>query len=341
MASALEQERRSDDPDLLAAHWDLGRLVDGEGEAGLSRLLDDAERRAMAFASAHTGRVAEFDGEDLIAAISELEEIRKLLCRARCYAKLTFAADTTDPAHGALLQGTEERSAMIEPRLVFFDLEWIGVEDARADALLEGVGEQAGFPAHYLRRIRASRPYRLSAAEERVLAETAVTRLSGWQRLYNESAAALRVELGGESLAVDTALGRFESPDRDVRRAAADAVAVGLADGIDVRAFCLNMVLQEKAVDDRLRGYPNWLTRRHLENEASDEEVHALLHAVQSRSDIPRRWYRLSSGNRDRRLLRFLADRRRDRGPLLRGTLDRRAGSSRQTRRRVLHRRGA
>lgn len=295
MATAVEQDDTSEDPDLLAAEWDLEPLVGGGGEAGLTRLLDDADTRAAAFAGAYTGRVAELDSDGLIAAVGELEEIRKLLYRARCYAELRFAADTSDPAHGALLQGTEERRATIEPLLLFFDLEWIGLEDAQADALLEAAGEPVGFPAHHLRRIRASRRYRLSAREERVLAETVVTRLSAWQRMYNESSAALRVELDGVRVPVETAMCRFEWPDRDVRRAAADAVAVTLADGIDARAFCLNMVLGEKAVDDRLRGYPHWLARRHLENEASDEEVRALLHAVGSRHDIPRRWNRLKA----------------------------------------------
>ena len=51
----------------------------------------------------------------------------------------------------------------------------------------------------------------------------------------------------------------------------------------------------DKAIDDRLRHYDNWLAARNLANEASDESVQALLSAVRNRYEIARRWYRLKA----------------------------------------------
>ena len=48
------------DPDLAAVEWNLDPLLDGA--AGVDALLDEALRRADAFAEAHAGRVAELDG---------------------------------------------------------------------------------------------------------------------------------------------------------------------------------------------------------------------------------------------------------------------------------------
>jgi oligoendopeptidase F len=53
--------------------------------------------------------------------------------------------------------------------------------------------------------------------------------------------------------------------------------------------------MHDKAVDDRLRKYPTWLSARNLANEASDESVQALVDAVRARNDIPRRWYKLKA----------------------------------------------
>src|SRR5262249_29316851 len=50
-----------------------------------------------------------------------------------------------------------------------------------------------------------------------------------------------------------------------------------------------------KATDDRLRGYPTWLSSRNLSNEASDESVQALIEAVRANYDICQRWYRLKA----------------------------------------------
>ncbi|MEA2181364.1 MAG: oligoendopeptidase, partial [Solirubrobacteraceae bacterium] len=120
---------------------------------------------------------------------------------------------------------------------------------------------------------------------------------SAWSRLFSEQVSALSVSLPGqeEPVTLDGALARLMSSDRDVRRGAADAVTDALAPGLRTRAFIFNTLLHDKAVDDRLRKYPNWLADRNLANEASDESVQALLAAVRNRYELPRRWYRLKA----------------------------------------------
>ena len=58
------------------------------------------------------------------------------------------------------------------------------------------------------------------------------------------------------------------------------------------RAYVYNTILLDKSIEDRLRGYPSWISSRNLSNEASDEAVQALIDAVVSRYDVPRRYYR-------------------------------------------------
>src|SRR5256884_9250550 len=91
------------------------------------------------------------------------------------------------------------------------------------------------------------------------------------------------------------ALARLQDPDRDHRRAAAEAVSAALEPGLRTRAFIYNTLIYDKAVEDRLRSYPHWLASRNLENEASDESVTALVEAVRGRYDIAQRWYRLKA----------------------------------------------
>ena len=84
------------------------------------------------------------------------------------------------------------------------------------------------------------------------------------------------------------------SGDREVRRGGR-GVTAALEPGLRTRAFIFNTLLRDKAADDRLRHYPNWLAARNLSNEASDESVQALLSAVRNRYELPRRWYRLKA----------------------------------------------
>src|SRR5680860_594030 len=99
----------------------------------------------------------------------------------------------------------------------------------------------------------------------------------------------------GGPVVLDVALSRLFSPDREVRRTSAEAITAALEPGLRTRAYVFNTLLQDKAVDDRLRSYEHWLASRNLSNEATDESVQALVEAVRGRSELPRRWYRLKA----------------------------------------------
>jgi oligoendopeptidase F len=281
--------------DVEEVAWDLDPLVDGDGPEGADRLLAEADERAARFAETHAGRVAELDGPGLAAAMKELEAIVDLLGRAGSYAMLRFAVDTADPANGALLARVQEKGTAVETKLVFFELEWAAVDDARADELLAADGLDTS--RHHLRTLRRYRPHLLSGPEERLLTEKALTGRDAWTRLFSELTSAIRVELpdAEEPAPLDVALSRLMSPDRELRRTTAEAVTTALEPGLRTRAYVFNTLLLDKTVDDRLRSYPTWIASRNLANEASDESVEAMLKAIRANYDLPQRWYRLKA----------------------------------------------
>jgi oligoendopeptidase F len=282
------------DPELLNSAWDLDPIVDGQGSAGVERLLDEALARGAKFAEEYTGRIASLDGAGLREAMLELAAILELVDRAGSYAMLQFTTDTADPARGALLQLVQERGTTLETQLLFFELEWAALDDQQANALLDS-GADVEFFAHHLRSARRYRPHLLSEPEEKVMAEKSLAASSAWTRLFGEQVSAIRVNLDGEETPLDSALSNLLSPDRERRRSTAEAITAALEPGLRTRGFIYNTLVYDKSVDDRLRHYPNWLAARNLANEASDESVLALIHAVRGRYDIPQRWYRLKA----------------------------------------------
>lgn len=272
--------------------WDLDPLLPQPREAGVAALLDRADEIADELARAR-GRVAAFDAAELAGFMHRFAELHDVVGRAGSYAGLYFSADTTDPARGALLQKVEERSTAITTKLLFFELEWAAVDDARSEELL--ADDRLAFARHHLRSARRYRPHLLTEPEEVVLNEKSVTGRSAWQRLFEEQVSTVTVTLDGREVPLEAGLARLHSPDRDVRRDAADAVTTALAPNLRTRAFILNTLLADKAVDDRLRNYPSWIASRNLANEASDESVQALVDAVQRRYSIPQRWYALKA----------------------------------------------
>ncbi|HVL96237.1 MAG TPA: M3 family oligoendopeptidase [Solirubrobacteraceae bacterium] len=286
------------DPELEQVAWDLSHLLDApdaDPGASVDAMLSGARQRAEAFARAQRGQLGSIDRAGLAAAMRELGDLEEAIGRAFSYAALSFSTNTADPARGALLQRVQEQATQISTLLVFWELEWAALDDARVEELL--AGDELDFCRHHLRSARRYRPHLLSEPEEKIMSEKAVTGRNAWDRLFEEQTSAIEVELpdAGEPVPLEVALSRLSSPDREVRRTAAEAVTAGLAPGLRTRAYVFNTLLADKALDDRLRGYPTWLSSRNLANEASDESVQALVSAVRGRYELPQRWYALKA----------------------------------------------
>lgn len=272
--------------------WDIETLVDGRGEQGVEELLVEARSRAEKLAESK-GKIDSFGVAELAAFLEEYGEVHDLVGRAGSYAHLAFSADTQDPARGSLLQKVQERATDISTLLLFFELEWTKVDDDKANEML--ADPALAFARHHMEVMRRFRDHLLTEPEERILAEKSVTGKSAWARLFSDLTAAMQVEIEGKSVTLEEALSRLSLPDRDARRVAATGITTSLEDGLKTRGFIYNMLLHDKATDDRLRSYDHWLESFNLSQEATDESVQALVDAVRSRYEIAQRWYSLKA----------------------------------------------
>src|SRR5262245_12229506 len=173
--------------------WNLADLYAGADDPRIESDLEGALARAERFAARWRGRLAAVRGAELADAVDELERIQEPVARAASLAGLLFAADTSAPRHGALLQRVQERGSEIRNALVFFELEWVGLDEAAAERLL---ADPALAPRrHWLASLRRYRPHVLSEPEERVLEEAANTGPRAFSRLFDEILGSLRFPL--------------------------------------------------------------------------------------------------------------------------------------------------
>jgi oligoendopeptidase F len=273
--------------------WDLSDLYEALDDPRIDADVAQSEADAVAFRERYHGRVAELGAAELAAAVAEHERIESVVVRALTFAHLTFATNMADPARGALVARLGEKAAALETQLLFFGLEWAAAPDDAAEAVLADPALDAW--RHHLRSLRKFRPYLLSEPEERIVTEKTVSGVTAWTRLYEEQLGALRVSLDGDELSLETAMAKLYDHDRDTRRAAAEAIGESLGPGLRTRTFVFNTVLLDKSIEDRLRGYPTWISSRNLANETTDEAVDALVEATTSQYDVARRYYRLKA----------------------------------------------
>src|SRR5258708_322022 len=204
----------------------------------------------------------------------ELEEDEELAAKPAVYAYLLHSQKPEDPAAGRLLARAREAGAERASHGVFFTLELAHISDDQA-ARLYADPESARY-RHTVEEARKFRPHQLSEPEERVLTDFSPVGNSAWNRLFEELCARIRVELDGRRAPLDEALVRLREPDRTVRRKASAAITAALDQDVRTRGYIYNVILGEKAIDDRPRHFPTWISSRNLATDASDEPSQAL-----------------------------------------------------------------
>jgi oligoendopeptidase F len=273
--------------------WDLSDLYESGDDPRIEQDVEDTDGAAAAFRERYYGRVADLSPAELREAIEERERIESTFTRAIYFAHLRYSTDMNDAERGALVARLTEKGATIDTQLLFFGLEIAALNDEQADALV--ASDELETWRHWLNTIRKFRPYVLTEPEEKILTEKSVSGFAAWDRLFDELLGAIKVELDGTTIGFEDAMAKLYSPDRDLRRRAAEAVTAALEPGIKTRAFVFNTIAVDKSIDDRLRGYATWISSRNLSNDTTDEAVEALIDAVTGRYDVVQRYYRLKA----------------------------------------------
>jgi len=287
------RSHRTSSPDTAAAaptgdasalpEWDLTDLYPAMDAAEVTDDLAAALSECAAFEEAHKGRLAELaaganGGAALAAVIASYEAIDEKLGRLVSYAGLVYAGDTTDAKRSKFYGDVQDKLTAATVHLLFFTLELNHIDDAVMEAALADPAL-----AHYrpwIEDVRKERPYQLDDKLERLFHEKSVTSRGAFNRLFDETMAALTVSVGDETLTLEEALNKLQDSSGDVRRQAAEALAGVFGENIRTFTLITNTLAKDKEIGDRWRGFEDVADSRHLANRVEREVVDALVDAV-------------------------------------------------------------
>jgi oligoendopeptidase F len=283
--------------------WNLRDYYDGPADPRIDRDIAEAKRRAEAFEKGFRGRLAKgVSPKEMLAAVKEYEGIMVIGGKLLNFAYLNWSSDTTKPESGALLAKARERFTDVRKNLIFVELEWCALPDAKAKKLIEAP-ELAGY-RHFLEAERRWRPHRLSEGEEKLMEAKGNTGRAAFVRLFDETLgrSTYKVSHKGETREVnlEEALSALYEPDREFRKAAHRGVTEGLKANVKTVTYLFNVLAQDHAVDDEFRRYKDMMSERNLQNEVDEKVVKALIDAVDRRKAVVARYYALK-----RRLLKL------------------------------------
>ncbi len=286
-------------PDFGALpEWNLEDLYPSMDSPAFADDLAKAANECKSFNAAYKGKLEALakkaSGAGLLEAIQRYEALEELLGRIVAYAGLVYAGDTTDPARMKFYGDAQEKVTTATSDLLFFELELNRLDDKLAAKVA------AGPLKHFrpwLEDIRKGKPYQLDDRLEQLFHEKSITGYSAWNRLFDETIAALRFDVDGRQLAhradaqSDAGPGRKNAGEgRDRAWRGAQGQSADLCARSPIRSA------KDKEISDRWRGFKDVADSRHLANRVEREVVDALVGAV--RAAYPRlthRYYRLKA----------------------------------------------
>ena len=298
---AKEASRVNETADELGALpvWDLSDLYPGMDAPQVKADLDQAEALSRAFEERYKGKLeplprAPDGGAALAAAIVEYERIEECLGKLGSFAGLVYSGDTSDPARAKFFGDLQDRLTAISTHLLFFTLELNRLDDAIIEAALATPALARYRP--WIEDLRLERPYQLEDRIEKLFHEKSVTGRGAWNRLFDETFAALRFEVEGEELPLEPTLNRLLSPDEATRRGAAEALAATFKSNLRLFTLITNVLAKDKSISDEWRGFQDVAAARHLANRVEPEVVDALVKAVrQAYPRLSHRYYALKA----------------------------------------------
>ncbi len=279
--------------------WRLQDLYEGMDSSRFAADLERAEREAKLFAEAYRGKLDELAdrldaGEMLAAPVKAYEALQDLTGRIMAYASLLYASDTSNPRIAKFYGDAQERVTALAGDVLFFELELNRLDDAKLEAAM--AAPALGHYRPWLEDIRKEKPHQLADDLERLFLDKSVSSAAAWNRLFDETMAALRFDFEGESLTLEPLLAKLMDPDAKIRETAANALAATL--GLNLRLFTLitNTLAKDKEISDRWRKFKDVADSRHLANRVEPEVVEALVAAVtDGYPRLSHRYYALES----------------------------------------------
>lgn len=269
-----------DDPDLgRLPQWDFTGLYAEPADDAIEADFQRCEAEAKSFAERYEGKLAALSGDALAEAIASSEAMSETLGRIGSYIYLQYAQQVTDPARAKRLGDSQARMTDLTTPTIFFTLELNRIAD---DALEAKLAESEALRRYrpWLDNVRAGRPHQLSDELEKYTHDLSVVGASAWNRLFDETVAGMRFDVGGDALSLEKALNLLSDTDRAKRQAAAEAIAQGFQEKVGLFTLVTNTLAKEKEIDDRWRKFETPQAARHLSNQVEAEVVQALRDAV-------------------------------------------------------------
>jgi oligoendopeptidase F len=234
--------------------------------------------------------------ETFLSIVKELDQNTALGQKIYTFAGLYFSEDTQNQVAQNLMSRVEQFVAEMSNRILFFNLWWKALPEAKAKELVAGSGDYA----YWLEAMRLFIPHTLSEAEEKVINIKNVTGQSALKMVYSSltNRYVFKLEVDGEmkELTRGELMMYVRTADPDLRaRAYQELYKVYGDDGSILGQIYQTLVRDWRNEQVNLRKHASPIAARNLINDIPDAVVETLLDVCQKNSGVFQRFFRLKA----------------------------------------------
>lgn len=259
--------------------WNLDDLYPSTDGPEITHDLVELEKNCAAFAKDYQGELDGLTPDGLLNCIERYEDIQNVAGRVMSFAGLRYYQNTTDADRSKFMADMQNQITNFTTPLVFFSLEINRIDDDVMNNLLNTNDKLSRYKPIF-DNLRKMKPHQLSDEMEQFLHDQSVVGAAAWNRLFDETMAALTFDVNGEQLNLEATLNLLSDTDRAKRETGTRALIKVFADNISLFSRITNTLAKEKEIEDRWRKMPTPQFGRHLSNQVEPEVVEALRNAV-------------------------------------------------------------
>lgn len=287
----------------VKTEWDLSPLGTGEDDPKFLAERAATQARADAFVASWRDRTDWLEQPEILRQALDAYELFLRECgmgggNEGYYFALRGVLDQSNTNLKARNKLVSDFSIRIANALEFFDLRLSKISATKqAEMLASPLLEPY---KHFLERLFANARFLLSEAEEKIVTHMQETSYEKWVTMVSDFIAREEAEV----LLPDGTRGKknfsellslIESPEKNVRDDAAQALHAIFEKHIHAGEAELNAVLAYKKTIDELRGFTRPDESRHIGDDIETAAVDALRAAVTAHFDLPARFYTLKA----------------------------------------------
>lgn len=272
-------------------NWDLSALYTSLTDPQIDKDIETCKAMMQQFYG-----FKGFLAEKLPEALELYCDVEKLETKVYVYAYLQFSTHVDDPKTSQLRgRITESLSAASAEYMNYFSHELVALSNADYQKLLNN-HEIVAHHKPMLDSIRDAAKYLLPEEVEQALSMRSPFGSGEWDEFCDEMEADLEISISGKTHTLTEALHLLsDAEDADEREEALLSINNVLGKQYTrFRARALNMLMGEKAVDDKQRGFGKPISSRNYHSKLDDATVDALHDAVCTKgAEECQRFYKL------------------------------------------------